>query len=208
MTNGMALVDLGPCEPLKPEDISDLMTGCEADWWIAGGWAVDLLIGRQTRPHSDIDVLVLRDQQHLVREHLVAWDVHAADPPGSLRPWPVGETLPEGVHDIWCRRDPDAPWSFQLMIDNRVQDEWVFRRDKRIHRPVGELTGRASREQLPVLSIEVQLLYKSGSPRPKDQGDFMTVLPFLTSAECGWLGGVLERIQSDHPWRVDLAKHG
>ncbi len=30
--------------------------GCPA--WIAGGWGVDALVGRQTRPHRDLDVLV------------------------------------------------------------------------------------------------------------------------------------------------------
>jgi hypothetical protein len=202
------VVDLGPWEPLKPQGIADTMIGCRADWWLAGGWAIDLLVGRQTRPHSDVDVLVLRDQQHLVREHLMTWDVHAADRPGSLRPWPLGETLPEAVHDIWCRRHPDSPWSLQLMIDNRVQDEWVFRRDNRIHRPVPELTGRASRDGLPVLSAEVLLLYKSGSPRRKDEDDFMTVIRFLTTAERGWLRGALKTVQADHPWRVYLAERG
>ena len=30
--------------------------GCRA--WVAGGWGVDALAGRQTRPHRDLDVLV------------------------------------------------------------------------------------------------------------------------------------------------------
>ena len=30
--------------------------GCRA--WIAGGWGVDALAGRQTRPHRDLDLLV------------------------------------------------------------------------------------------------------------------------------------------------------
>jgi len=94
------------------------------------------------------------------------------------------------------------------MIDNRVQDEWVFRRDERIHRPVKELTGRASTKRLPVLSVEVQLLYKSASTRPKDQDDFTAVLPFLTAAERGWLAGALDTVQTDHPWRFYLAGCG
>jgi lincosamide nucleotidyltransferase A/C/D/E len=28
--------------------------------WIVGGWGVDALLGQQTRPHKDLDVLVLR----------------------------------------------------------------------------------------------------------------------------------------------------
>jgi hypothetical protein len=29
-------------------------------WWIAGGWALDLFLGYQTRGHGDLDVGVLR----------------------------------------------------------------------------------------------------------------------------------------------------
>ncbi len=30
----------------------------QIQWWIAGGWGIDLLIGEQTRPHHDLDVWV------------------------------------------------------------------------------------------------------------------------------------------------------
>jgi hypothetical protein len=189
-----------------PEEVSELMAGYDGTWWLAGGWAVDSLVGHQTRQHADVDVLVLRDQQDLIRRHLVTWDVHVADPPGSgkLRPWPLEETLPETVHDVWCRQSRDAPWSCQFMIDNRVGDHWVFRRDGRIRRPLDELTGRASRPWLPVLTVEVQLLYKSGSPRPKDEVDFDTALPLLSSSERRWLERALDVVRPDHPWRARL----
>jgi lincosamide nucleotidyltransferase A/C/D/E len=35
--------------------------------WVMGGWGVDALLGRQTRPHKDLDVLVAVDD--LVRLH-------------------------------------------------------------------------------------------------------------------------------------------
>lgn len=196
----MVAADLGPWAPLSPQEGGQLFSGCEATWWVAGGWSIDLHIGRQTRPHSDLDVLVLRHEQHIVRTHLEAWDVHAADPPGSLRPWPIGETLPPHVHDVWCRRDPTAPWSFQLMIDDLDGDDWLFRRDHRIRRPVSTLFGRASRSDLPVLTPEVQLLYKSGSFRERDITDFGSVLPHLTAIERSWLADALRMTRQDHEW--------
>ncbi len=34
------------------------------DSWLAGGWGVDALVGRQTRPHSDLDLIVpLSDEE-------------------------------------------------------------------------------------------------------------------------------------------------
>lgn len=196
----MAAEHLGPWAPLSPEEVGGLFESCGARWWVAGGWAIDLLIGRQTRPHGDLDVLVLRPEQHVVRSYLQAWDVHAADPPGTLRPWPIGEALPPSVHDIWCRRDPSAPWSFQLMIDDVDGDDWLFRRDNRIRRPVTTLFGRASRPGLPVLAPEVQLLYKSGSLREKDADDFDSALPHLALDERNWLRGALRATRPDHDW--------
>jgi len=35
-------------------------------YWLEGGWGVDALIGRQTRPHRDLDVDVDADQEELV----------------------------------------------------------------------------------------------------------------------------------------------
>lgn len=29
--------------------------------WLSGGWGMDALLGRQTRPHKDMDIFVLRD---------------------------------------------------------------------------------------------------------------------------------------------------
>lgn len=177
-----------------------VFSDCETRWWVAGGWAIDLLVGRQTRAHGDFDVLTLRSQQHLVRAHLHAWDVHAADPPGALRPWPIGETLPASVHDVWCRRDPSAPWSLQLMIDDVDGEDWLFRRDHRIHRPVSTLAGRASQPGLPVLAAEVQLLYKSGSLREKDVADFDIALSHLSVDECRWLRDALRETSPGHDW--------
>lgn len=196
----MAAEHLGPWAPLVPEDAAELLSGCVARWWVAGGWAIDLLLGRQTRPHGDLDILVLRPDQHVVRSHLHAWDVHAADPPGALRPWPIGEELPSSVHDIWCRPGPTAPWAFQLMIDDIEDDDWLFRRDKIVRRPVTTLSGRASRPGLPVLAPEIQLLYKSGSLRDKDLADFDRVLPHLAADERRWLRNTLLATQQDHEW--------
>jgi lincosamide nucleotidyltransferase A/C/D/E len=30
-------------------------------YWVIGGWGVDALLGRETRPHKDLDILAMRD---------------------------------------------------------------------------------------------------------------------------------------------------
>lgn len=37
-------------------------------WCIAGGYAVELFLGKQIRQHDDIDVMIYRDEQLRVQE--------------------------------------------------------------------------------------------------------------------------------------------
>ena len=117
----------GPWDPLTPSQVFDLLRGVIAPWWISGGYAIEAFVGCSFRDHDDIDVGIFRRDQLEVREHLAGWDLHAADPPGTLRPWPVAELLPALVHDVWCRPSPDAPWSLQFMLNDQAGSQWVFR---------------------------------------------------------------------------------
>lgn len=121
---------------MVPLEVADLLGRAPCSWWIESGWAIDLHVGRQTRAHDDIDVVILRDDQLAVQQALHGCDLCVADPPGSLRRWWVGEVLPAEVHDIWCRRTPTSPWSLQVMIDDAAEGVWRYRRDARIQRPV------------------------------------------------------------------------
>ncbi|SDF56383.1 Aminoglycoside-2''-adenylyltransferase [Blastococcus aurantiacus] len=189
-------------EPLSVQDVTELLDGVDAPWWIAGGWALDLHLGRQTRPHHDIDVLVLRADLPTLRERLRGWDLQVADPPGAgvLRPWPESEVLAPSLHDIWCRRTPTSPWSLQLMVDDTDGPDWVYRRDHRIRRPVSELYGPASIPGRPVLAPEVQLLGKSRTPRPKDVADFQRVAGTLDERQRAWLREALTTVAPGHEW--------
>lgn len=192
--------DLGPWDPLTPAEVVEVLGGLGAPWWVAGGWAIDLHVGRRTREHADTDVLVLRHDLPLVQRHLAGWDLHAADPPGTLRPWAPGEVLPAHVHDVWCRPAPTGPWTWQLMVCDAPDGTWTYRRDPRITRPVAELAGPASDAARLVLAPEVQLLHKSARPRPKDEADLLVALPHLDGTRRRWLREALATVAPDHPW--------
>ncbi|CAA9346925.1 MAG: hypothetical protein AVDCRST_MAG72-1182 [uncultured Nocardioidaceae bacterium] len=61
------------------------LEAAELEHWFFGGWAVDLWVGRVTRPHDDIDVLVWRRDESRVQEALVAagW-MHTPSPEDLL----------------------------------------------------------------------------------------------------------------------------
>ncbi|TDC47507.1 amino acid transporter [Jiangella ureilytica] len=183
------------------------MTGWAAPWWIAGGYGLELALGRSWRTHGDIDALVLRPSAGELHEALAGWELWVVDPPGELRFWPADEPLPDHVHDIWCRRPSSPAWELQLMVDEAGGGEWRSRRHGRVRAPVAAL-GRRSADGLPYLRPEIQLFYKAKGRRPKDEIDFAVVAPTLDDAARAWLDRALAVTHPDHPWRAALRGAG
>lgn len=48
------------------------LEAADLEHWFFGGWAVDLWVGRLTRPHDDIDLLVWRNDEARVHDALEA----------------------------------------------------------------------------------------------------------------------------------------
>jgi hypothetical protein len=60
-----------------------------------------------------------------------------------------------------------------------------------------------SGSSIPILKPEI-ILFKAKSPRPKDEEDFVALLPGLDDAQVVWLGWALDRCHPGHPWRSRL----
>ena len=177
-------------------------------WWIAGGWAIDLCLGEQTRDHEDIDVQFLRRDQQDIRALLQEWDVQEAHP--SMQPdlwpyreWKLGTPLSSDVHDIPCRPKKADPWAIQLMVTDTHGDEWLFRRNVQIHGSLSTI-GYMTDDGIPSLAPEIQLLYKAKSLRPKDESDFANVVPRLDQRSRQWLAQALAIVHPHHPWLLLL----
>ncbi len=187
-------------KPLVPADAARLLRGYERPWWVGGGWALDLFLGRTTRPHADLDVVVLRDDQERLRRHFADWELHVAHG-GTLTPW-QGERLELPLHCLWARVDADAPWELELLLMESDGERWVFRRDPRITLPL-ERAGLRRRE-IPYLAPEIPLLYKSKDSREHDEADFAAVLPELPSDRRAWLHAAVATQDPSHPWLAAL----
>ena len=58
---------------MTPEDIAfilDRLDEARVEAWLDGGWGVDALVGEQTRPHTDLDLIVRVDDVPVMRETL------------------------------------------------------------------------------------------------------------------------------------------
>jgi len=146
-----------------------------------------------------LDIAVLRRDQQVFRDALATWDVQVAHA-GAFIPWKRGETItnPEH-HEIWAREAPDGPWRLELLFEESEGTRWTYRRNSSIGLHVADL-GRREESGLPFIRPEVMLLYKSKSPRPVDETDFLYALPRLDVAQKGWLVGALYTIDPRHRW--------
>lgn len=192
-------------KPLLPIEAKAVLKDLTCPWAIAGGWAIDLFLGRTTRPHSDIDILIRRDDQFQLQRALRDWEMWVADPPGTLRPWKKSEFIGKGLQDIWCRRTKNDPWQLQVMLFDVEEENWVFKRDESIRRPLSEVFFEVS-PGYRILAPEVQLLYKSKAMRDKDAADFAASVQSLSASQKAWLKETLFKVYGrEHPWSAELS---
>ncbi|MFD1739625.1 nucleotidyltransferase domain-containing protein [Bacillus salitolerans] len=194
--------------PLSVEEIHDLFRTIPISWWIAGGWALDLNVGRKTREHDDIDIVIVRDEHLTLQAHLHnQWDMYKAIK-GQLIPWDKDEILQVPIDSIWVKKKGDKVWAFQVMILDTEGDEWEYKRKNTIRKPIKDI-GLCSPTGIPYLRPEIQLLYKGGSSvlRGKDTVDLENVLPLLANSELRWLKDSLaEQFPTGHQWMDQLVK--
>lgn len=173
-------------------------------WWaVAGGWAIDLWLGEQTREHHDIEVVVRGSDQREVHDALGAqWALFCLDPPGSgWRTW-SGAPLRPPAFQLQAR-SATMGLEFDLFTETVDEGVWRFRRDQRIGRPLQEVTT-LSPGGLPIVRPEVQLLYLAKSTEPKHQHDFELTAPRLDRAAAEWLASALVVTAPGHPWLARL----
>lgn len=168
------------------------------DWWIAGGHAIDLFLGWESRPHADLDVEMFRtDSSHLF-DLFNGWDLHVVSE-GWSRPWSDPADLDESVFGVWIRPEPIAPWQIEVLLADGDRGEWRFRRDPSI-----TLTGRdliaETAGGIPFGAPEVQLLYKSLRRRAKDDVDLARCLHRMDKRQRRWLRDAVSATNPHHPW--------
>lgn len=199
----------GPWADRTPADAARLFAGYPGRWWVAGGWAIEAFTG-VPRHHGDVDVEVLRVDLPLLRRHLAGrLDVWTASD-GSLCPLLPGDdpdgaadvVLPPDCGQVWVRAGGAEPWEYDVMLMTGDWDTWEFKRDRRIRRPLADISWSSG--GVPYLRPEIQLLLKARALRPKDQLDFDAALALLSPQAQDWLRQSLELAHPGHRWITAL----
>jgi Aminoglycoside-2''-adenylyltransferase len=178
--------------------VGRLMGEFSAPWCVAGGWALDLFVGRVTRPHADVELAIFRDDQASLHSHLSGWTFEKIVQ-GRREPWRADEVLTLPVHEIHGRSSGELSCAIEFLLNERDAENWTFRRDARISLPLKRAIVRGA-GGVPILAPEIVLLFKAKSPRPKDEADFRDASEALDASRFAWLTGALETCHPGHPW--------
>lgn len=196
-----------PCwVPFTPREFADRaaerLAAVRVPWAVAGGWAVDLALGRVSRAHEDLEVAIPADAFRALREALFEFTfvvpfpdgLRAVDDPSAMT----------SAHQTWAR-DSEGRFRFDVLREPHDGDVWIYRRDPALRRPYADVVHVGG--GIPYLAPEIVLLFKAKHVRPKDEADLEHVLPHLAPAARAWLAEALARVHPGHPWlpRLDAS---
>jgi hypothetical protein len=175
--------------------VVDSMRGFPGTWCLCGGWGVDAWLGRQTREHKDVDIVVLLDDVDAVHEHFDGWQLlaHDENDPDSERQWDRRRLQPPA--HIHARHDGI---DLDIQVTAREGGDWVVHHNPRVvidarHAFAPSFLGLAT------LSPEVILFFKALERRPQDEADLLALRPHLDEQQARWLEKALATVDSSLP---------
>jgi len=194
--------DVTAWEAWRPEEVARRLAGVGAPWYVAGGWAIDLFLGKEHREHEDIEIAVPYSQFGEIVAALPDLDFFVV---GDGLAWPLNQAgaMFDAHHQTWARDRSNRRWRLDIFREPANGDIWISRRDERIRLPYSQLIARTT-DGIPYGRPEVILLFKAKASRPKDEDDFATVLPLLDFRARIWLRDALLLIAPDHHWITAL----
>jgi len=181
----------------NPLEAATVLPHLTSPWCVVGGWAIDLWFGRQTRPHSDLEIAVPRTTAPRVLQLLAPLQPHAVGS-GQVRALAPGEAPPEDRHQVWMLDPAAGVWRVDVMLEPGDDETWVYRRDPRLSMP--RRRAQAARSSIPYLNPELVLLFKAKAQREKDSRDFSLCVTHLDSHRKSRLQEWLRGLHPGHPW--------
>jgi hypothetical protein len=176
--------------------VNEWLTGYDRPWGIAGGWAIDLFVGRKLREHSDIEIAMYREDQHELKNMMSDWSFNKVVN-RELYPW-KDEFLKLPIHEIHIVHKQSVH-HLEVLLNERSDGKWIFRRDPRITFPETSLF-LSSKEGIAYLHPAIVLLYKAKNTREIDHADFHSVKELLEVDNRKWLRAALQIHVPEHPW--------
>ena len=184
-----------------PEQVAAALEGVAAPWAVAGGWALDLWLGAQTREHEeDLEIAVPTAFFPEIQARLEALGLKLfAIDDGQVIALETGEAPGRQTHQTWVMEPAVKGWRMDVFREPGDAQTWIYRRTGDLSAPRAWANGRNA-AGIPYVAPQIVLLFKAKATRDKDQADFAIVAPRLSPEARDWLADALKATQPGHPW--------
>ncbi|MDQ0176474.1 nucleotidyltransferase domain-containing protein [Bacillus chungangensis] len=133
--------------------IAELMSAFTKPWFFAGGWAIDLFVGQETRKHQDIEISLFRKDQRHIRNYLPDWEFKKVIK-GEFYEW-EDEFLALPIHEIHAENKKSGQ-KIEMLLNECQNSKWIFRRNKSITYPCNSIWSYTD-SGMPYLQPEIAL---------------------------------------------------
>ena len=187
-----------------PEQAALALRGVSAPWAVAGGWALDLWMGEQTREHEDLEIAVPAVFFSEIQARLegLGLKLFAIDDGQAIALNP-GEAPGRRTHQTWVMDPAVQGWRLDVFREPGDADTWIYRRTGDLSAPRDWAAG-VTADGIPYVAPQIVLLFKAKAMREKDEADFIAAAPRLSSEARAWLAAALRATHPDHPWIARL----
>jgi len=199
---------------------------CGFPYYICGGFALELFLGKTMRSHSDLDISIFEENRKEAVELLLAngWNVYQrgqyqkqifdANDPLVLECrniWAIKSgsqivVLPiegeENLYDFEIVEKQQTAFNFiEMVVDLKKDDHFKFRNHEAISRSMDKAI--LYKDDIPYMAPELVLFLKSHPTylthewhKEKTSGDFATIIPALPNESRQWL---IEALETAYP---------
>jgi hypothetical protein len=201
----------------------DFLDPLTVEWFVSGGWAIDIHLNRITRERGDLDISVpFSDRLKCIEFFLgKGWRIEGKQGGGFRTLRQLSDyndeihyfwSFPEGVdfvseyvddggnRRIAYNRDSQKELDYIEVFFDRIEaGRFIFRRDPRVKRH--ENRAILERDGVRYLAPEVVLLFKSSSLSERNLLDFDAAVDSLDRDALIWLTGALSLVYGEaHTW--------
>jgi hypothetical protein len=197
------------------------------DWYVCGGGAIDVFLGKQTRIHKDLDIAVFWEDRNSIIALMLAtgWRVFEACGGGVIhelfdkqQPFEKRNLFCFTANENRCRLEPMGGDRYRFGLEKKEQNDFTYveflfnQRDYEYFYLPGNASVKRNlnkalleSNKIPYLAPEIVLFYKSSYLDSSDASDhnhdFDLTLPLLDEEKKEWLRESLEKEYANkHVW--------